>query len=104
MLEKYSSHSYCIRIKTDFIKKFSCTRKRVYALRTHHKTAINNLSFLNFTFMKKLPKEEMKKVMGGYESDESPGCNGLTRTTSQECREVLAGNCYSCSDGTKHCG
>ena len=59
--------------------------------------------------MKKLSKDEMKKVMGGIEDqitedDQMFGCKGLTCKTSQECKDVNAGSCWDCSDGTKHCG
>lgn len=63
--------------------------------------------------MKELSKEEMKKIFGG-QSNESPepggddfGCpshDGLSCTTTQECRDVNAGDCHTCNDGTKHCG
>lgn len=58
--------------------------------------------------MKELTKDEMKQVIGGLSDvlsdDDVPGCKGNTCNSTQECRDINAGSCWPCSDGTHHCG
>lgn len=60
--------------------------------------------------MKKLSKDEMKKIMGGYEPKDCVGScdynwkdyNGNTHTTSGYCAMATGNNCY-CSNGVGSC-